>query len=214
MKRNQYHFLWLFSLKLLSDINCWTMVCSCIYNLDIWNWCLMGQAVFFGDVDLLHLHPRSWDDTAASVIKSQEGPDRQLVLERGVTQQSLLLQLLKLLGAGEAERMRPEISSSVNECWTQRLSSERVQEGWLWYRARVDCRHLLGLANLSVGLSKLQTDGLRKVGVEPHSLLEVLLGCLGAGSATEGNKTNRWCCLAILAGHFQQGALITLICSE
>ena len=82
MKRNQYHFLWLFSLMLLSDINCWTMVCSCIYDLDIWNWCLMGQAVFFGDVDLwfLHLHPRSWNN--AFVKKSRR---RTLFVSPGMT---------------------------------------------------------------------------------------------------------------------------------
>ena len=48
-------------------------------------------------------------------------------------------------------------------------SCERVHERLLGDCAGVD--HLLGLADLSVGLGKLQPDGLREVRVEPHSLL-------------------------------------------
>ena len=48
-------------------------------------------------------------------------------------------------------------------------SSERVHDGLLCDCAGV--HHLLGLADLSVGLGKLQSDGLWEVRVEPHSLL-------------------------------------------
>ena len=48
-------------------------------------------------------------------------------------------------------------------------SSERVHERLLGDCAGVD--HLLGLADLSVGLGELQPDGLGQVRVKPHSLL-------------------------------------------
>ena len=48
-------------------------------------------------------------------------------------------------------------------------SSERVHERLLGDCAGVD--HLLGLADLSVGLGELQPDGLGQVRIKPHSLL-------------------------------------------
>ena len=48
-------------------------------------------------------------------------------------------------------------------------SGERVHDGLLGDSAGV--HHLLGLADLSVGLGKLQSDGLWEVRVKPHSLL-------------------------------------------
>jgi len=118
-----------------------------------------------------------------------------------MTQQSLLLELLELLGAGEVEGVGPEVCPGVDEGWTQRLSSERVHERLLGDCAGVD--HLLGLADLSVGLGELQPDGLGQVRVKPHSLLKVLLGGLSAGPAAEGDESHRRGRLAILACHLQ-----------
>jgi len=164
------------------------------------------------------------------LAESEERSDRQLLVKGGMTQQSLLLQLLKLLGAGEVERMRPQVGAGVDEGGTQRFvfiqasrvgkispsqirtSSERVHDGLLCYCAGV--HHLLGLADLSVGLGKLQSDGLWEVWVEPHSLLEILLGSLSTGPATEGDEPHWRGCLAVLAGHLQQRPLVTLVGSE
>jgi len=129
-----------------------------------------------------------------------------------MSQQSLLLELLELLGAGEVERMRPQVGPGVDKGGTQRLSSERVHDGLLCDCAGV--HHLLGLADLSVGLGKLQSDGLWQVRVEPHSLLEILLGSLGTGPAAEGNEANRRGCLPVLTGHLQERPLVTLVGSE
>ena len=41
--------------------------------------------------------------------------------------------------------------------------------------------HLLGFANLCVRLSKLEPDGLRQVGVEPHALLQEKQGVRHSG---------------------------------
>jgi len=38
-----------------------------------------------------------------------------------MTQQSLLLELLELLGAGEVEGVGPEVCPGVDEGWTQRF---------------------------------------------------------------------------------------------
>ena len=55
------------------------------------------------------------------LAESEERSDRQLLVKGGMTQQSLLLQLLKLLGAGEVERMRPQVGAGVDEGGTQRF---------------------------------------------------------------------------------------------
>ena len=195
-------------------------------------------------------------------VKSEEWPDRQLLVQGGVAQQRLLLQLLQLLRAGEVEGVRPQVRPRVDEGWAQRLCNHNSQAGtglghsrprmetklrilrggvvnWLtrsmlhfhiWlmrylkrsrnFHSRTnsatlsegavqslrgvvvvwDCtggtvlltscegvherglgharghgrtqRRRLGLADLRVGLSELEPDGLRQVGVEPHSLLQ------------------------------------------
>jgi len=133
-----------------------------------------------------------------------------------VAQQRLLLQLLQLLRAGEVEGVRPQVRPRVDEGWAQRLSCEGVHERGLGHargHGRTQ-RRRLGLADLRVGLSELEPDGLRQVGVEPHSLLQVLLGRLGAGPAGEGDEAHRGGGLAVLAGHLQQRALVPLICSK
>jgi len=119
---------------------------------------------------------------------SEERPDRQLVLQGGV-QQGLLLQLLQLLSVSEVQRVGPQVCPSVDESWTQRLSSKRVHK----WRLGDGCwgEHLLGFANLGVGLSKLQTDGLRQIWVEPHALLQVLLGRLRPRPAAKCDEAHR-----------------------
>jgi len=112
-----------------------------------------------------------------------------------------LLELLKLLGAGEVEGVWPQVCPGVDKGGTQRLSRERVHDGLLGDCAGV--HHLLGLADLCVGLGKLQPDGLGQVRVKPHSLLQVLLSGLGTCAAGEGDESYRRCCLPILAGHLQ-----------
>lgn len=58
--------------------------------------------------------------------KSQEGPDRQLVLESRV-EQCLLLQLLQLLRISEVQGVRPQVGT-VDESWTQRFVFIQVVE--------------------------------------------------------------------------------------
>merc|ERR1719450_253312 len=118
-----------------------------------------------------------------------------------MAEEGLLLELLELLGTGEVEGVGPQVSPRVDEGGTQRLSGERVHDGLLGDSAGV--HQLLGLADLSVGLGKLQSDGLWEVRVKPHSLLKVLLGSLGTGSATEGDESNWRSSLAILTGDFE-----------
>ena len=57
-----------------------------------------------------------------TAIPSEEWPDRQLMVEAGVTQERLLLrQLLQLLRAGEAQGVRPQVRPGVDEGMVQRL---------------------------------------------------------------------------------------------
>lgn len=49
-------------------------------------------------------------------------------------------------------------------------SSEGVHQSWV--RVGGVSRLLFGLANLGVTFSKLQSDGLRHVGVKPYALLQ------------------------------------------
>ena len=55
------------------------------------------------------------------LAKSEERSDRELLVEGGMSQQSLLLELLELLGAGEVERMGPQVGPSVDKGRTQRF---------------------------------------------------------------------------------------------
>jgi len=155
-------------------------------------WCLWSCYI------CLHL----W--TWVSTSQSEEWPDRQLLVQGRVTQERLLLQLLKLLRAGEAQGVWPQVGPGVDEGMVQRLSCERVHKGGLWHGGdRVDQSRLtLGLADLRVGFSKLQADRLGQVGIEPHSLLEILLCRLGGGSAGKGHKSHGRGRLSVLAGHF------------
>jgi len=61
------------------------------------------------------------------VLQSEERPDRQLMLYASMVEQSLLLQLLQLLGV-EAEGVRPQVRPCVDERGTQRLSGEGVHK--------------------------------------------------------------------------------------
>jgi len=132
------------------------------------------------------------------VLQSEEWPNRQLMLYAGVVEQSLLLKLLKLFRI-EAEGVRPKVRPCVDERGAQRLSGERVHKWRLWQSWWSD--HLLGFADLRVRFSKLQPDGLRKVRIEPNSLLQVLLGRVCACSRIERDKSNWARCLPILWGH-------------
>jgi len=122
------------------------------------------------------------------VLQSEERPDRELMLYAGVVEQRLLLKLLQLLCV-EAEGVRPEVGARVDEGRAQRLSGEWVHKWRLCQSWWGD--HLLGFADLRVRFRKLQSDGLGQVGIEPHSLLEVLLRGVGAGPRVEGDEANR-----------------------
>ena len=73
--------------------------------------------------------------------------------------------------------------------WVLLTSSKRVHK----WRLGDGCwgEHLLGFANLGVGLSKLQTDGLRQIWVEPHALLQEKQGVDMGGGATTKQKRKK-----------------------
>lgn len=142
-------------------------------------------------------------------------------------EERLLLQLLQLLRPHHGvEGVWPQVRP-VDEGGTQsfvffnvatvqtrpkELSSEWVHERWLG-----DCllrQNGLRFGHLGVGLGELQPDGLGQVGVEPHALLQVLLGGLGPGAGAEGDEAHGGGRLSVLRGHFQQTAFVALIRSE
>ena len=79
---------------------------------------------------------RSWYSAgcpAVALRSLEERPDRQLLLEGGVPEQRLLVQLQLLLGAGRgvrgAEVVRPQVGGAVDERRAQRLCKDSGENG-------------------------------------------------------------------------------------
>ena len=66
-----------------------------------------------------------------STFQSEEWPDRQLLVQGGVTQERLLLQLLKLLRAGEAQGVRPQVGPGVDKGMVQRLCNDKEHQKYI-----------------------------------------------------------------------------------
>ena len=77
---------------------------------------------FFKQVTLYHNYFLTWVSTS----QSEEWPDRQLLVQGRVTQERLLLQLLKLLRAGEAQGVWPQVGPGVDEGMVQRLCNDDI----------------------------------------------------------------------------------------